>query len=1131
MKTDVSEQLMLQEMYTQAGVDMQYWENMDNAPSDIQMELLDYLENVEMLQWLVKPAEERGYARDRPRDDKGRIIVDIIRPHILEDMDYFRQAGLHFQKHGKYTNLYPNPHPKSEYRKFWDEETRRCIEGYVRESDGEWVSGYYYFYLNYFPIMRTEATGEGKRAERVYDLPDVFDSDYLFFHYVEQGEAESEYGAVLKTRGRGYSYKVASMFARNFFLIKKSKSFAFASETEYLTKDGILNKTWDGFEYLDKHTAWKKIRKVKNTTSHKKASYLDAEGKEKGYKSEVIEVTTKGNPEKGRGKRGKLLAHEEGGIYPGLLQTWNIARPSIEDGDFTFGYQIVFGTGGCLTAGNLIFTNDGNLIDIKNLSKSKGILGFDKNTKNISKESISYDIIPVNKECIKLTTNMGRTIECSIDHPIYTTIPSKNSRLNTYTFKNAGDFRIGNYISVVDKVDIFGNNKMWNPRLVGLLIGDGSYGYNQSVRLSNCGKEVLDYAKNNFDTIVNKTYKTKNDQIYEEIGIRKIRPELRKLGIINQTKNNKTLPVNVHTYCKKDLQELIAGFYDADGYVNIRKNKNRNTPIAEITLSSSSKNLLEEVRFVLLKFGVHGRVRERKPRLNKKGPIKDKNSWYEFTISDRDSLLEFANNFTLLPKHKQEILDKIKKVYINVKSHRLEKNTRLEKIVNVEYVGEKEVYRLSTDVTNTYLANGIITHNTPGSKFAGLEELFYKGGGYKVKMLRNVWDKIKGEGTCGYFVPEYMNRKGCYDQNGNSNVIKAMQEVLLGRKKIRENATKENALTQEKAERPLTPQEAVMRIEGSLFPIDELKSHLESVMPQLSKFVSIHYIGKLQLNSGGILEYLPSADDKVIREFPLKDNINRIGAIEMFELPQKDGMGNIPRFRYYAGIDTYDDDSSTTNSLGSIFIADILTDRIVAEYTGRPKTANEFYETCMRMLRFYNAIANYENDKKGLFAYFTHRNALSLLADNPQILKDMELVKATNLYGNKSKGTNSGVKINAWGRRLQADWMLEPAYDEAKSGLLNLHKIRSVGYLKEAIGWNEDGNFDRVSAMGMLMILREEYKKYKLQVSENMLGNKINNLSVDPFFTNNYNNKAGIASNVRQVIMENSYNDLSKYEI
>src|SRR5690606_19075420 len=156
-----------------------------------------------------------------------------------------------FQKHGKYTNLYPNPHPKSEYKKFWDEETRRCKEGLTRESDGEWISGYYYFYLNYFPIMRTKETGEGKRAEREPDFVDVWDSDYLFFHYIEQGESGSEYGAVLKTRGRGYSFKVASMLTRNFYFYKKSKGYAFASESEFLTKDGILNKSWDGFEFLN----------------------------------------------------------------------------------------------------------------------------------------------------------------------------------------------------------------------------------------------------------------------------------------------------------------------------------------------------------------------------------------------------------------------------------------------------------------------------------------------------------------------------------------------------------------------------------------------------------------------------------------------------------------------------------------------------------------------------------------------------------------------------------------------------------------------------------------------------------------------------------------------------------------
>ena len=174
----LEEELGLQELYQHIGFDISYWEELNNAPSDIRMELFDFVENIEMLQWMIKSPDERGYAKDKPKDDKGRIIVDITKPHILENMDFFRERAIHFQKHGKYTNLYPNPHPKSEYKKFWDEETRRCIHGLVRESDGEWIPGYYYFYLNYFPIMRTNETGEGKRAERVYDFVDIWDSDY-----------------------------------------------------------------------------------------------------------------------------------------------------------------------------------------------------------------------------------------------------------------------------------------------------------------------------------------------------------------------------------------------------------------------------------------------------------------------------------------------------------------------------------------------------------------------------------------------------------------------------------------------------------------------------------------------------------------------------------------------------------------------------------------------------------------------------------------------------------------------------------------------------------------------------------------------------------------------------------------
>ena len=73
---------------------------------------------------LIDP--NRQYAKDRPRDDKGRIIVDLIHPHILEDMDYFRPTALHFKKYGVLTKLRPNGNPNSEYGKWLREERREC---------------------------------------------------------------------------------------------------------------------------------------------------------------------------------------------------------------------------------------------------------------------------------------------------------------------------------------------------------------------------------------------------------------------------------------------------------------------------------------------------------------------------------------------------------------------------------------------------------------------------------------------------------------------------------------------------------------------------------------------------------------------------------------------------------------------------------------------------------------------------------------------------------------------------------------------------------------------------------------------------------------------------------------------
>ena len=96
-----------------------------------------------------------------------------------------------------------------------------------------------------------------------------------------------------------------------------------------------------------------------------------------------------------------------------------------------------------------------------------------------------------------------------------------------------------------------------------------------------------------------------------------------------------------------------------------------------------------------------------------------------------------------------------------------------------------------------------------------------------------------------------------------------------------------------------------------------------------------------------------------------KNKDNKLeGAVEIFNMPERDLNGKVFSDRYIAGMDPYDDDVSETTSLGSIFILDLWLDKIVAEYTGRPMFADDFYEICRRICLFYNARMNYENNKK-----------------------------------------------------------------------------------------------------------------------------------------------------------------------
>lgn len=276
---------------------------------------------------------------------------------------------------------------------------------------------------------------------------------------------------VLKSRRKGYSFKCGSMCCRNYYFIPNSKSYVYVSNKQYLTEDGILNKAWAYLDFIDKHTAWGKKRQVFDQMMHKRASFLvsDEFGNkiETGYKSEIIGVSLKDNPGSVRGKAGKLILFEEAGSFPELAAAWQVARPSVEQDGIAYGLMLAFGTGGdegCVTEDNLVYTTDGIQTSIKNISKYDKLLGYDCETKKISEEPVEFINTPTGKECVKITTNTGRTIECSVDHPIYSSSEKDCNDCLKFEWHDASALKVGNYVATAKEIPYFGDVTIDNPR-------------------------------------------------------------------------------------------------------------------------------------------------------------------------------------------------------------------------------------------------------------------------------------------------------------------------------------------------------------------------------------------------------------------------------------------------------------------------------------------------------------------------------------------------------------------------------------------------------------------------------------------------------------------------------------------
>ena len=1051
-------------------------------PQELQDAFKEFIFSVPFIRNLISPA--RKYARDLPRDDRGRIIVDLTNPHILENMDYFRPAALHYLKYGSYTTLKPNRNPNSPFGKWIREEIRRCWEGYVRPSDGEWVTGYMYFYLNYVPMMVTKASKDPnkRRASRVEGFPEVWEGTYWRFHYIDQARNGGKYnnfeggqhGVELSKRGSGKAHP----YDTDVFTPQGLRKWGDLQIGDYVYGDDgkptqIIDIPFDGKAPIYRLTL-KDGRTIEASEGHLWKVLVH------NRKSLQI-LTTKELLDIYKVKRKVSHRNPSGVEYKcGIVKNQGIEMPSQAVGIDPYTFGLLLGDGCFRTPDvqdSIYYTCHDS--DVKYIIP---IVPYE--VKRRSNKYAYSIIIPGSVHYLKSVGVWMHKSEDKFIPEVYLH-NSKSVRKELLMGLIDSDGYVSNPSHPMNGYEISVSSKrladdiMWLCRSLGYNVAvhqKHPWYYNKnrekiqgliSYRVSIYTDDTLSNLPRKKNICSSSTYSKSRQMSTRIVDIEYVGEKQSKCITVDNTSHCYLVGDFITTHNSFVLASIMAHNLLLGENAEAHK---RTTTI----LTAYLREYLAEKDGTFSKFTpIKSFLAEKMPAIPRRmlTDSPNKMSW-KSGYKDKLTGADMGDQNILLGLSSKDDVAKIrgKRGYILFEEFGSFPN--LVEIYNNVRDGMKEgkyVYGFA------YLVG---TAGDKDSDFHGAQELVYNPKGYDVYALPNVWDKPnQGRPWFAFFTPAYINLKGYYNKDGVSDVTGGLLHLLKERYRAKYETGDPRTIIKVVSNMPITPSEAMIQGGVSQFPVTDIEQRLLEINANPNFYDDV-YVGQIGLKDGKT-EFVPTSDTP-IRYFQQRDNKNMPGAIEIFELPQRDTADNVYENRYIAGADPYDNDESTTTSLGSIIILDLWTDRIVAEYTGRPPMADDYFEICRRLCLFYNARLNYENNKKGLFSHFSTMNSTYLLTDVLEILVDKQMMKPGGV-GNTSKGTNATAAINGWARQLIAKWLLLPQTAIVNEGgedkevtLHNLNFIKNKALLIELSQWNPFGNFDRVSALGMLMLLRED---------------------------------------------------------
>lgn len=878
------------------------------------------------------------------------------------------------------------------------------------------------------------------------------------------------------------SYKGGSMCCRNYYLIPNSKSYVYASDKQYLTEDGIMTKATDYMDFIDKNTAWGKKRSI-NTTLHKRAGFYsrDEFGNqvEMGYKSEIIGVTLKNNPGKARGKAAKLILFEEAGSFPELGAAWETARPSVEVDGVAFGLMMAFGTGG---------DEDSNFATLKNMfynPKSFNCLEFDNIWDDVATDKCGFfcpqytNMDLRDEEGNRLymdkdgNTIRDKSIKYLLDERkvIFEKAKTQES-IDRYVAERCLDK--DTWISTEDGVmRIKDNPKAWISGVKDIYkvtTEDGAELYctdNHKMFNGTDYKELKDYQIG--DCI--KYYNTEFGNEYQTVKVPGLIPatdyELKidedwakflglfmgdgfyygpsgKIGVVFDARDESSIE-----WCKSFMNKNFGN--TRSDIIGSQK--------GGITLSVCRKNSIEIFKALdLVCNNSNGNLKRKVhiPEYIMKSPKSVVSSFLSGLFDSDGYSSKDGKHVGFFNKNKQLLLD----MQFLLRGFDIHCSVKTRTAINgngLKYDENKLNIRIC-DIKKFREHIGFISDR----KNENIKN---------TEAIRKLRDYHYGK----IVSVEYVRTDEVWDINTETHYLSA------------------NGIWVHNC---LTPQEACLEFRGNIFPKKELQSQLARI--RTDKYLkNAKQVGDLVFDKNNQLQWIQKKVGDITK-YPLGKDDDPTGSIVIWEHPNTEAQSGL----YIAGIDSYDYDQSTTTSLGSCIIYKRFqtfeehSDIIVAEYTGRPATANDFYENVRKLLLYYNATAMYENQNKGLFVYLTNKHFDYLLADQPDILNDV--VGVTKVQ--RKKGCHMNQQIKSWAFGLIKDWLNE--LDER--GVKNLNKILSEPLLEELISCTDDSNVDRVMALCQVMIYRQQL--LTIITKEEKQEAKKKALFEGPIFTNEWFN-------------------------